>query len=314
MIEGAVTSDGGSGTTVDARIPVVELSSGTTMPLFGLGVFQSPPEQTERAVAAALAAGYRMVDTAAAYRNEREVGRAIAAGGVARSELFVTTKLWMTDYGYESALRAFEASLRRLGTDYVDLYLLHWPAPAEFDATVAAYRAAEQVLAQGGARAIGVSNFTARHLGELMARTAVVPAVNQVELHPLFNQHELRAVHERLGIATQSWSPIGGVHRRRAPEAPNGPLQQAVVLATAATHGRTPAQVVLRWHIQHGLSAIPKSIRPERIEENIGIFDFALSAEQMAALDALDTGRRTGADPDAVDSRTYDLRPPDDDA
>jgi diketogulonate reductase-like aldo/keto reductase len=293
---------------------VSTLNNGTTMPVLGLGVFQSAPEETAQAVEAALAVGYRLVDTAAAYRNEREVGEAIARSGVPRAELFVTTKLWMTDYGYATALRAFDASLRRLGLDHVDLYLLHWPAPAEFDTTIAAYQAAEKVLAQGRARAIGVCNFTAEHLAKLNARTEVVPAVNQVELHPFFNQHELRAVHERLGITTQSWSPIGGVHRRRAasPDRVNGPLEHPTVVALAAERGRTPAQIVLRWHLQHGLSAVPKSVRPERIAENFDVFDFALTDAEMAAIDALDTGARTGADPDAVGSRTYDLRPPED--
>jgi diketogulonate reductase-like aldo/keto reductase len=299
---------------VVAQVPVVRLNHGTAMPVLGLGVFQSAPEETAQAVEAALVAGYRLIDTAAAYRNERQVGEAIAGSGVPRAELFVTTKLWMTDYGYATALRAFDASLRRLGLDQVDLYLLHWPAPAEFGSTVAAYQAAEQVLAQGRARAIGVSNFTAAHLERLIARTDVVPAVNQVELHPFFNQHELRAAHERLGIVTQSWSPIGGVHRRRAasPDRVNGPLEHPTVLALATEHGRTPAQVVLRWHIQHGLSAIPKSVRPGRIAENFDVFDFALSDDEIAAIDALDTGARTGTDPDTVGSRTYDLRPPDD--
>ncbi|HEX3828726.1 MAG TPA: aldo/keto reductase [Sporichthyaceae bacterium] len=298
-----------------AQAPVVTLNNGTTMPALGLGVFQSAPEETAQAVEAALAHGYRLIDTAAAYRNERQVGAAIAAAGLPRAELFVTTKLWMTDYGYATALRAFDASLRRLGLDHVDLYLLHWPAPAEFDSTVAAYQAAEQVLAQGRARAIGVCNFTAEHLLQLMARTDVVPAVNQVELHPFFNQHELRDAHRRLRITTQSWSPIGGVHRRRAasPDQVFGPLEHPTVVALAAERGRTPAQIVLRWHLQQGLSAIPKSVRPQRIAENFDVFDFGLSDHEMAAIDALDTGSRTGADPDTVGSRTYDLRPPEDD-
>src|SRR5215204_339119 len=273
------------------RVPSIPLNDGVELPALGLGVFQSPPAETVPAVEAALASGYRLIDTAAAYFNERQVGEGLRRSGVARSEIFVTTKLWISDYGYDSALRAFEASLRRLGLDYVDLYLLHWPTPSDFKATVESYRAAEKLLADGRVRAIGVSNFSPQHLDDLIARTEVAPAVNQVELHPFFTQRELRAAGARLGVVTQSWSPLGGVNVYAAadPQAVKNPLEHPVIVGLAAKYGKTPAQVVLRWHIEHGLSAIPKSVRPARIAANIGIFDFALTREDLAAIDALDT-------------------------
>jgi diketogulonate reductase-like aldo/keto reductase len=288
----------------------ITLNNGVRMPAFGLGVYQSTPEQTTGAVEAALANGYRLIDTAAAYFNEPQVGEGLRRSGVARGEVFVTTKLWISDYGYESALRAFEASLRRLGLDYVDLYLLHWPTPSDFEATVASYRAAMKLLADGRVRAIGVSNFSPQHLDDLIARTEVVPAVNQVELHPFFNQRELRAAHARLGVVTQSWSPLGGVNVYAAadPQAVKNPLEHPVIVGLAAKYGKTPAQVVLRWHIEHGLSAIPKSVRPERIAENIRIFDFALTADEVKAIDALDTGARGGPDPEIVDTKLFPIK------
>jgi diketogulonate reductase-like aldo/keto reductase len=288
----------------------ITLNNAVEMPAFGLGVYQSTPEQTTGAVEAALASGYRLIDTAAAYFNERQVGEGFRRSGVARGEVFVTTKLWISDYGYESALRAFEASLRRLGLDYVDLYLLHWPTPSDFEATVASYRAAKKLHADGRVRAIGVSNFSPQHLDDLIAHTEVVPAVNQVELHPFFNQRELRAAHARLGVVTQSWSPLGGVNVYAAadPQAVKNPLEHPVIVGLAAKYGKTPAQVVLRWHIEHGRSAIPKSVRPERIAENIRIFDFALTADEVAAIDALDTGARGGPDPEIVDTKLFPIK------
>jgi diketogulonate reductase-like aldo/keto reductase len=290
--------------------PYITLNNAVEMPAFGLGVYQSTPEQTTGAVEAALASGYRLIDTAAAYFNERQVGEGFRRSGVARGEVFVTTKLWISDYGYESALRAFEASLRRLGLDYVDLYLLHWPTPSDFEATVASYRAAESLLADGRVRAIGVCNFSPKHLEDLMARTEVVPAVNQVELHPFFTQRELREAHARLRIVTQSWSPLGGVNVYAAsdPSAVRNPLEHPVIVELAKKYGKTPAQVVLRWHIEHGLSTIPKSVRPERIAENIRIFDFALTADEVAAIDALDTGARGGPDPEVVDTKLFPIK------
>ncbi len=296
---------------IAARSPLLTLNNGVKMPALGLGVFLSSPEQTASAAEFAIAKGYRLIDTAAAYLNERQVGEGIRRAGINRSEVFVTTKLWMTDYGYEHTLRAFDASLRKLGLEYVDLYLLHWPVPSDFDATVASYRAAEKLLAEGRVRAIGVSNFSAKHLETLLARAVVVPAVNQVELHPFFIQRELRDANQRLGIVTQSWSPIGGVYNRSAhtvPKAAKSPLEHPAIVKLAAKYGKTPAQVVLRWHIDHGLSAIPKSVRPERIAENIDIFDFVLSKDEIAAIDRLDTGARAGSNPETVDAKTFPIR------
>jgi diketogulonate reductase-like aldo/keto reductase len=289
--------------------PFLTLNNGVQIPTIGFGVFRSAPEQTVSAVASALALGYRLIDTAAAYLNEREVGEAIARSGVARSELFIQTKLWISDYGDDSTLRAFETSRRKLGLEVIDLYLLHQPMPHEWERTVAAYHAAEQLLADGRVRAIGVSNFSPKHLDDLMARSDVVPAVNQVELHPFFVQRELRGVHARLGITTQAWSPLGGVnvYMPRDPAAPKNPLTHPVVVALAERHGRTPAQVILRWHIEHGFSAIPKSVKPERIAENFDVFDFSLTADEVAALDALDTSVRGGPDPESIDTKVYSL-------
>lgn len=290
--------------------PLLTLNNGTAMPALGLGVYQSSPEDTVRAVDTAIARGYRLIDTAAAYFNEREVGEGIRRSGIARDDLFVQTKLWMSDYGYESALRAFDASLQRLGLDYIDLYLLHWPVPSELDATVAAYRAAEKLLADGVVRAIGVCNHNPAHLDNLMARANVVPAVNQVELHPSFSQRAVRDADTRLGIVTQSWSPIGGVNRYYQPadRAPvQDPLSHPTIAALASKYGKTPAQVILRWHIEHGLSPIPKSVRAERIAENIDIFDFVLTQSEVASIDALDTGVRGGPDPDLVNPAMFPL-------
>ena len=299
--------------TMTTPLPFIPLNNGVELPILGLGVFQSPPEQTTAAVEAAIAAGYPMMDTAASYRNEREVGDGIRNSGVDRAKLFVQTKLWISDYGYDSALRAYDVSLRKLGLDSVDLYLLHQPMPNEWERTVAAYTAAERLLADGRVRAIGVSNFSAKHLGDLIARTEVVPAVNQVEVHPFFIQRELRAAHARLGIATQAWSPLGGinVYRPADPNAVKNPLAHPVVTTLAVKYGKTPAQVVLRWHIEHGFSAIPKSVRPERIAENFDVFDFALTQDEVAAIDALDMGVRGGPDPESIDTKRFTLTIPD---
>jgi diketogulonate reductase-like aldo/keto reductase len=293
--------------------PLLTLNNGVQLPALGFGVFRSAPEETGAAVEYALAQGYRLIDTAAAYLNEREVGEAIARSGVARTELFVQTKLWISDYGYDSALRAFETSLRKLGLDFVDLYLLHQPMPNEWERTVAAYHAAEKLLTDGRVRAIGVSNFSPKHLDDLIARSSVVPAVNQVELHPFFVQRELREVHARLGIATQAWSPLGGVnvYMPRDPSAPKNPLTHPVVIALAEVHRRTPAQVVLRWHLEHGFSAIPKSVKPDRIAENFDVFGFTLASDEVAAIDALDTGVRGGPDPEVIDTKLFTNTIPD---
>jgi diketogulonate reductase-like aldo/keto reductase len=300
--------------TTTAGIPLITLNNGVELPALGLGVFQSPPAQTTAAVEAAIASGYPLIDTAASYLNEREVGVGIRNGGIDRAKLFVQTKLWISDYGYDSALRAYDVSLRKLGLDYVDLYLLHQPMPNEWERTVAGYKAAERLLADGRVRAIGVCNFSAKHLEDLIARAEVVPAVNQVEVHPAFIQRALRAAHERLGIATQAWSPLGGVNAYRTgfgAEPMKNPLEQSVVLGLASKYGKTPAQVVLRWHIDHGFSAIPKSVRLARIAENVDVFDFTLTPDEVAAIDALDSGVRGGPDPETIDTRSITRTIPD---
>jgi len=290
-----------------APTPTLTLNNGVAMPILGLGVFQSPPAETTAAVETAIADGYRSIDTAASYDNEREVGEAIRASGIDRGELFITTKLWFSDYGHDEALVGFQGCLRRLGLDYVDLFLLHQPVPTDFDATVAAYKAIEAMLSEGRARAIGVSNFSERHLGNLMERTEVVPAVNQVELHPFFTQRPLREFHAQHGITTEAWSPLGGIHvyRPADPNAVLNALEHPSVTSIAEKHGKTPAQVVLRWHIEHGVVAILKSVKPHRIRENIDVFDFELTADEVAAIDALDTGVRGGPDPETLNMTTY---------
>jgi len=292
---------------MNTGIPTIALNNGIALPALGFGVFQTPPEVTQASVEEALRVGYRMVDTAASYLNEPEVGAAIAASGLARSDLFLQTKVWVTNYSYEGALHAFDVSTRKLGVDHVDLYMLHQPLPQDFDATVDAYRALERLLAEGRVRAIGVSNFSAAHLAEVLPRLGVVPAVNQVEVHPYYNQPALRKVHAERGIVTQAWSPLGGVYvyRPEDPDAPRNALADPVVTAIAEKHGKTAAQVVLRWHIDSGRSAIPKSVTPSRIAENLDVFDFTLAPDEIAAIDALDTGIRGGPDQDALDFRTF---------
>jgi len=275
------------------------LNNGVTMPALGLGVFQSPPEETTAAVEAALATGYRHIDTAAAYGNEREVGEGIRRSGLDRSVVFVETKVWVSDYGYDETLHAWEKATGKLGIEQLDLLILHQPAPDRFEKTIAAYKALESLLADGKVRAIGVSNFMPQHLERLLAETSVVPAVNQVELHPYFSQPEVQAADAAAGIVTQAWSPIGGItfypgwgeQRRNVMEDP-------VLAELAAAHGKSPAQVMLRWHLQQGRSAIPKSVNPGRIAENFDVFDFELSDADLARIDALDTAVRNGPDPD----------------
>jgi len=269
-----------------AHVPTITLNQGPAIPQLGYGVFKVDPAEADRAVTMAFEAGYRSIDTAMIYRNEKGVGDAIARSGLDRSELFITTKLWNDDQGYDSTLRAFDASLGRLGLDYVDLYLIHWPKPSQ-DRYLDTWRAFEKLKADGRVRAIGVSNFTIPHLERLMKECATVPAVNQVELHPSLAQEELHAFHIRHGIVTEAWSPLA-----------QGELDAAPIKSIADKHGRTPAQVVLRWHMQRGIVAIPKSVTPSRIRENIALFDFALDEEDLAAMKTLDTGRRIGPDPE----------------
>ncbi|WP_335938005.1 aldo/keto reductase [Streptomyces sp. PTD5-9] len=270
-----------------SKVPSITLNNGVEMPQLGFGVWQVPDDEAAKAVATAIESGYRSIDTAAIYENERGTGQAVAASGVAREELFVTTKLWNTEQGYDSTLRAFDASLEKLGLDYVDLYLIHWPLPAR-DAYVDTYKAFEKILSEGRAKAIGVSNFLPEHLERLLGETSVVPAVNQIELHPQLQQTESRAFHAAHGIATEAWSPLGQG---------KGLLEVPTIVAIARKHGRTPAQVVLRWHLQTGNVVIPKSVTPSRIVENFNVFDFELDADDLAAVAALDEGKRLGPNP-----------------
>jgi diketogulonate reductase-like aldo/keto reductase len=293
-----------------ATQPTITLNNGIELPALGFGVFQTPADVTQASVEEALRVGYRLVDTAAAYMNEREVGAAIAASGVARPDLFVQTKVWVSDYGYDGALHAFDVSARKLGVDYIDLYMLHQPLPQAFDTTVDALRALDRLLEDGRVRAIGIANFGPTHLESVLPRLSVVPAVNQVEVHPYYSQPALQAEHARRGIVTQAWSPLGGVYVYAPATEPKSAIADPAITAIAERVGKTPAQVVLRWHIENGRSAIPKSVTPARIAQNLDVFDFALSADDIAAIDALDTGVRGGPNPDEVDFRTFGLTIP----
>jgi 2,5-diketo-D-gluconate reductase A len=276
--------------------PMIDLNNGVQIPAVGLGVFQTPPEETAQAVEAALATGYRHIDTAAAYANEREVAEGIRRSGIDRSEIFLETKVWISDYGYDATLHAFDKSAAKLGVDQIDLLILHQALPTRFDLTVEAYRALETLLADGKVRAIGVSNFMPEHLDSLLEQTVAVPAVNQIELHPYFPQPRVQEADAQHGILTQAWSPIGGITSYRG-DTSRSTFTDPVIGGIAEAHGKTAAQVMLRWHIQQGRSAIPKSVRPERIAENFDIFDFELTADELAAVGALDTGVRGGPEP-----------------
>ncbi|WP_432500940.1 aldo/keto reductase [Kineococcus arenarius] len=272
-------------------VPPITLNNGVSVPQLGFGVWQVGDDEVVPAVETALEAGYRHVDTAAIYGNEAGVGRALAQSGIARDELFVTTKLWNAEQGYDSTLRAFDASLERLGLDRVDLYLIHWPVP-QADAYVDTWKAFEKIYADGRARAIGVSNFEPHHLRRLLDETSVVPAVNQVELHPFLQQAELRAADAQHGIVTEAYSPLSSG---------KGVIDDPVVTALARAHGKTPAQVVLRWHVQLGNLVIPKSVTPQRIRENIDVFDFELSDADVAQITGLDRpDGRVGSHPDQM--------------
>jgi len=284
--------------------PTMTLNNGVEMPALGFGVFQTPPEQTAAAVETALATGYRHIDTAAAYLNEREVGEAIRRSGLDRPEVFVETKIWISDYGYDQTLHAFDKSSRKLGIDQIDLLILHQALAGEFDLTIAAYKALETLLADGKVRAIGVSNFMPDHLTRLLEATSVVPAVNQIEVHPYFRQSQLLAVDAEHGILSQAWSPIGGITFYRH-GAHGSTLEDATIGKFGAAHGKTPAQVMLRWHLQQGRQAIPKSVTPSRIAENFDIFDFQLTPEELAAIDALDTGVGGGPEPAVITRETF---------
>jgi len=271
-----------------SQVPNIRLNNGVQIPQFGFGVFQIEPARTAEAVRTALEAGYRHIDTAQGYGNEEGVGQAVRESGLPRDEVFITTKLINSRHGYDEAIAALDESLQKLGLDYVDLYLIHWPRP-HADRYVETWRAFEKILSDGKARSIGVSNFQVPHLQRLAAETGTVPAVNQIELHPWLIQRELREYHREHGIATEAWSPIGKG---------GDLLREERIVALAEKYGKTPAQVVLRWHIQHGNIVFPKSVTPSRIRENIDIFDFELSADDVAAIDGLDRGTRLGPDPD----------------
>jgi diketogulonate reductase-like aldo/keto reductase len=273
-------------TTNETTIPTLELNDGNRIPQLGFGVFEVDPEATKDAALHALKTGYRLIDTAAAYGNEAEVAEAIAASDLERNQVFVTTKVWNDDHGRDRTLRAFEDSLDRLGFDWVDLYLIHWPAPSQ-GKYVETWQALCELREQGRARSIGVSNFLVEHLERIIDATGVAPAVNQIELHPRLQQSELRGFHREHAIVTESWSPLGR----------GALLDDPVIEETAAATGRTPAQVLLRWNVQLGCLVIPRSVRPQRIEENARIFDFELDREQMATIERLDRGERIGPDP-----------------
>jgi diketogulonate reductase-like aldo/keto reductase len=288
---------------VAGRTPSIVLNNGVELPALGLGVFQSPPAETAHAVEAAIRIGYRLVDTAAAYSNEREVGQGIRRSGISRDEIFIETKVWISDYGYDAALHAFEKSARKLGVEQLDLLLLHQPLPSAFDRTLDAYRALEKLLADARVRAIGVSNFMPEHLDRLLSKASVVPAVNQIEVHPYFQQTPLQRMHNQHGIATQAWSPIGGITSYRGMQ--KRTFDDPTLLEIARQYDKSPAQVMLRWHLQERRSAIPKSVKAERIAENFDVFDFELTREQLAAIDALDTGVRGGPEPDTITLEAY---------
>jgi diketogulonate reductase-like aldo/keto reductase len=273
--------------TSTSNVPTVRLNDGEEIPQLGFGVFQVPPKDTAEAVTLALQAGYRHVDTAAGYRNEAGVGQAVHAAGLERDEVYITTKCFNDDQGYDQAKRALRASLEQLEMQHVDLYLIHWPVPAH-DKYVETWQAFIDLQREGLTRSIGVSNFQSAHLERIIAETGVTPAVNQVELHPRFQQQGLRHEHAERGIATEAWSPL----------AQGRVLDDPVILEIAEAHGKTPAQAVIRWHIDIGNIVIPKSVTPARIEENFDVFDFQLTAAELKAIEELDAGERTGPDPD----------------
>jgi diketogulonate reductase-like aldo/keto reductase len=288
-------------------VPSLTLNNGVSIPALGFGVFQSPPEETATAVETALHTGYRHIDTAAAYGNEREVGEGLRRSGVDRSDVFLETKVWVSDFGYDQTLHAWQKATAKLGVDQLDLLILHQPAPDRFDQTVAAYQALERLLADGAVRAIGVSNFMPHHLATLLEQTEIVPAVNQIELHPYFTQPDVRRADAEHGILDQAWSPIGGITFYPGwGEDRRSVMDDPALQAIAREHGRSAAQVMLRWHLQQGRSAIPKSTKPGRIAENFDIFDFTLTGEELARIDALDTGVRSGPDPDVPRPERFD--------
>ena len=274
------------------QYPTLTLNNGVTIPQLGLGVWQAKDgEEVESAVRAALKCGYRLIDTAAVYGNEQGVGKAVAESGIPREELFITTKVWNADQGYKNTLQAFDASLKRLGLDYVDLYLIHWPVPAK-DQYVDTWKALEQIYKDGRAKSIGVSNFKPHHIDKLLESAEIIPAVNQIELHPNLPQQETREACDKHGIIVESYSPLGGSNSHL--------FDNQTLIDIGAKYDKTPAQVILRWHIQNNFVVIPKSVHTERIEQNFDIFDFELDDNDMAVIATLDNGKRYGSDPDTA--------------
>lgn len=296
--------------TVDSmNVPSLTLNNGVAMPVLGFGVYQTPPDETATAVDKALEVGYRHIDTAAAYGNERGVGAAIERSGLARSEVFVETKVWITDHGYDETLHSFDKSAGKLGVEQIDLLILHQALPGEFQLTIDAYRALETLLADGKVRSIGVSNFMPDHLAKLAEVSSVVPAINQIEVHPYFQQRDVQAADLDRGIVSQAWSPIGGITFYRD-GSKGSTLDDALILGIARAHDKTAAQVMLRWHLQQGRQVIPKSVTPSRIAENFDVFDFELTADELATIDGLDTGIRGGPEPEDVSREAYNLNIP----
>ncbi|WP_194833975.1 aldo/keto reductase [Nocardia sp. XZ_19_369] len=272
-----------------SAVPSIVLNDGNVIPQLGFGVFQVPEEDVTSVVTTALEVGYRSIDTAAVYGNEEGTGRAIRDFGLPRDEIYVTTKVWNSEQGFDSTLRAFDASMQRLGLDYLDLYLIHWPVP-KADRYVDTFRALQALKTQGRVKSIGVSNFNPAHLERVIGETGEIPAVNQIELHPRLAQRELREFHAGHAIATEAWSPLGQ----------GTLLDDQTITSVAAAVGRTPAQVIIRWHLQLGNIVIPKSVTPSRIAENFDVFSFELSRDQLDAINALDTGSRIGGDPETL--------------
>ena len=292
-------------------VPTITLTGGVELPTLGFGVFQSPPEETTAAVQAAIETGYRHIDTAASYGNEREVGEGIRAAGIDRDEAFIETKVWITDYGTDATRHSFDKAAGKLGVEMIDLLILHQPLTSRFDLTIDAYRALEALLAEGKVRAIGVSNFMPEDLDRLIEATSVIPAVNQVELHPYFQQPDVQEANARRGVLTQAWSPIGGITFYPGfGEDRVNVMDDPTITRIAAAHGKTPAQVMLRWHLAQGRSAIPKSVNPGRIAENFDVFDFALTGEEIAAIDGLETGVRGGPVPAEVTLEDFSMEIP----
>src|ERR1700761_834510 len=289
---------------MSTQVPGITLNNGVELPAIGLGVFQTPPDETRAAVAAALSTGYRHIDTAAAYGNERQVGEAVHASAAGRDAVVLETKIWISDYGYNETLHGFDKSAGKPGGAQIDRLILHQPLPSAFDKTLEAYRALEKLLADGKVRAIGVSNFMTSHLTRLLEKASVVPAVNQIELHPYFQQRDVQAMNAEHGIATQAWSPIGGITFYRDSNH-TSTLEDPTIVRIAEAHAKSPAQVMLRWHIQEGRSVIPKSTKPHRIAENFDVFDFELTAQETATIDGLDTGKRGGPEPDAITLESF---------